>query len=78
MKYYNIGTEEMEDRSVFFIVYYLLKRKWFFSRVFLLCRIIRYFGYGVLKEVLGNAQEKQLMKFSMEPIGDTINPKALH
>ena len=54
MKFYDISTDKVVDKGPIFIFYYEMKRYNFRCKVRILKRIIRLFGFGVLKEVVGS------------------------
>lgn len=53
MKWYNPSTDEMEDTAYLFLLYYKFKKRKFYFKVWLLKKIIRNFGFGVMHEIMG-------------------------
>lgn len=53
MKLYLVATDMLEDVSLAYYIYWHVKRKKFFLKVWLLKKVIRLLGFGVLHEVLG-------------------------
>lgn len=67
MQWYNPSTDQMEDKIFLYMWYFKFMKRKFYFKVWLLKKIIRYFGRNIMNEIIGvqkvNANDMFLGKY---------------